>query len=517
MHILRHTTLVVILSSLLLGSLATAARAQDSQQTSPQDQQTQTQQNQGQTPQGQRNEEQAKAPIPAYRSPLASAAGDDDSDQETEPLAPDTRPLSGAQNLSLGSLENNHSYWQPHIDIAGSVDSNPQVTPNGSGWGTWTSFSGGVDVHRISGNSDMTLNYLGGAAISTDGSANNGIVQQVGFVDRFTLRRWTLSLIDQVGYLPGASYGFGGLGGIQTSTGGSVGLGTAFGPPEQTAITGIGQSLTNAFSAEADVHLTPRTSLTFVGGYSLLHYFDSASDLLNSSDANFRGGYNYLLTRKDTIAALYTYTAYQYSNFNQSIDTHTIEASYARRVSGRLAFQIAAGPQIALSRIPITVGSGSSGSETGSGTSRSSSTRLYWSLNMNLRYQLQREALTLSYYHGVSAGSGVLGGSVADTVTGSVTRQMSRTFSSGVTAGYARNSGLAIGSTTTPTSQTYGYWFAGVNFSHPMGRTLALTLSYQLQYQDSNGFFCIGPTCGTNLIRNVISFGVGWHERPLLF
>jgi hypothetical protein len=514
MHILRHSSLVVALG-LLLGALAASARAQENQQTAPQDQQAQGPQNQGQTPQGQQNEEQPTAPIPAYHSPLASAAGDD-TDEETQPLAPDTRPLSGAQNLSLGSLENNHSYWQPHVDISGSVDSNPEQTPNGSGWGTWTSFSGGVDVHRISGNSDMTLNYLGGAAISTDGSANNGIVQLLGFVDRFTLRRWTVSFIDQVGYLPGSSYGFGGLGGIETSTGGSVGLGTAFGPPDQTALTGNGQSFTNAFSTEADMHLTPRSSLTFIGGYSLLHYFDSASDLLNSTDASFRGGYNYLLTRKDTIAVFYTYTAYRYSNFNQSINDHTIQASYARRVTGRLAFQIAAGPGIALSRIPITAASGSSGSETGSGTSTNSSTQLYWSLNMNLQYQLQRTGLGLSYSHGVSAGSGVLGGSLADIVTGSVTRPMSRTFSSGLTAGYSRNHGLAINS-TTPAGQTYDYWFAGANFSHPIGRTLGLNFSYQMQYQSSDSSFCIGPTCGTSVIRHLISFGVGWHEKPLLF
>jgi hypothetical protein len=518
MKTLHHSSLLVALCGLALGILAGSTWAQESQQTTQQDQQSQGQQNQGQTPEGQQNEAQPTAPIPAYHSPLASEADNDDTDEEgTQSLTPDTRALAGAQNLTLGNLANDHSYWQPHIDIAGSVDSNPQVTPNGSGWGTWTSFAGGVDVHRTSGNSDMTVNYLGGAAISTDGGANNGIVQQLGFVDSFTLRRWTLSFIDQMGYLPGSSYGFGGLGGIESSTGGSAGLGTTFGPPQQTTLTGTGQSFTNAFNTEADIHVTPRTSLTFAGGYSLLHYFDNASDLLNSTDAIFRGGYNYLVTRKDTIAVFYTYTAYRYSNFDQSINDHTIQASYARRVTGRLAFQIAAGPQIALSRIPITTASGSSGSETGSGTSTNSSTQLYWSLNMNLQYQLRRAALGLSYYHGVSAGSGVLGGAVTDTVTGSATRQMSRTFSSQVTAGYARNNGLAISSTATPTSQTYSYWFTGATFSHPIGRTLALTLSYQLQYQDSSGSFCTGPTCGTNLLRNVISFGIGWHERPLLF
>src|ERR1700689_2205804 len=109
---------------------------------------------------------------------------------------------------------------------------------------------------------------------------------------------------------------------------------------------------------------------------------------------------------------------------------------------------------------------------------------------MNTEYALRRAMLALAYNHGVNAGSGVLGGSVTDTVSGSATRQMSRTFSSGLTAGYSRSNGLAIDS-TTPTSQTYDYWFAGASFSHPMGRTLGLTFSFQLQYQNSNASFCI--------------------------
>lgn len=511
MRWLRHSSIAALLSFTLV-FLASPAAAQEQ---NPQGQQTQSQgqQNQAQTPspQGQQNEEQPAAPIPAYHSPLASAAGDDDSDQETEPMTPDTRPLAGAQNLSLGSLENNHNYWQPHIDISESVVSNPQESPNQSGWGSWLSLSGGADVHRTSGYSELTLNYLGGGMISTDASVGNGIVQELGVVDKFTLRRWTLSLMDQVSYLPGAAFGFGGLGNAGFSTGGSIGLGTTLGLLGQTALTGLGQTIENAFVAEADVKLTPRTSLTFFGGDSLVRY--SGSDLADSNAPSFRGGYNYLLTPKDTVAVLYTYVAIRYSNYNQSINTHTIQGSYARRVTGRLTFQVAAGPQIAQFREPITSGSGASGS----GGSTNSSTQLYWSLSMNTQYQFPRTGLTLSYNHGVSAGSGVLTGSVADVVSGSITRKMSRTFSSGLTAGYSRNNGLAIGSATTPANQTFDYWFAGATFSHPMGRTLGLTFSYQMQYQNSNSSFCVASTCGTSLVTHIISIGVGWHQKPLSF
>jgi len=506
MRNLRHNSRVVVLCGLLLGVPVACAQAQDSQQPNSQNQ---GQQNQGQTtPQGQQNEEEATKPIPAYRSPLASAAGGQDEDQETQPLTPDTTPLSGALNVGLGTPENEHNYWQPHADISGSVDSNPEEGPNSTNWTTWTSISAGVDLHKVAGNSDLTMSYLGGGMIATGGVGNSGVLQQLGVVEKLSLRRWTLSFVDQLSYLPGSAAGFGGADGIGLGEGGSTGLGGAFGLPGQTALTGLSQSLANAFTTEADVNLTGRTSLTFVGGYTVLDYPDS--QLLNSTGANFRAGYNYLLTRKDTVAASYTYSGIRYSNFNQSIDVHTIQGSYARRITGKLAFQIAAGPQIALFRIPIPTSSGTSGGET---TSTSSSRELYWSLSMNLDYQLRRTGFDLSYNHGVNGGSGLLGGSVADIVSGSITRQMSRTFSSGINAGYSRNIGLAIG--TLPVSQTYNYWFAGASFSHPIGRSLGLTFSYQLQYQDSNSSFCFGPTCGTSVVRHVISFGIGWHERQL--
>ncbi|MFZ0786209.1 MAG: hypothetical protein WA369_05175 [Candidatus Acidiferrales bacterium] len=512
MHTLRQSLLVVAVCGGLLGILAADAWAQDAQQPQ-QGQQTQGQQNQSPAPQGQQNEAQPAAPIPAYHSPLASEAGDDQSSEQTEPLAPDTRPLSGAQILSLGSLENDHSYWQPHADVAGVFDTNPQEGPNTSSWGAWASFSGGVDLHQISGNSDLTLSYLGGATIASGANASNGVVQQLGIVEALTFRRWHLSLIDQLSYLPGSGFGFGGLGSAGVSTGGSVGLGTTFGVPNETALTGLGQTLANASTAEATVNLTPRGSLTFVGGYSLVQY--STGGFVNSTEANFQGGYNYLLTRKDTVAVLYTYSAVRYGNVDQSIDLHTIQGSYARRITGRLAFQVQAGPQFGLFRTPISSGSGS----TVGGATASSSTQFLWSLSSNMQYQLRRTLLALSYNHSVSAGAGVLAGSVANVVSGSVTRQMSQTFSSGLTAGYSRNNGLTTESagSTTPTNQTYDYWFVGANFSRPLGRTLGLTFSYQLEYQSSDASFCIGPTCGTSVIRNLISVGLGWHERPRLF
>jgi hypothetical protein len=479
---------------LLLAMGLPSARAQQGQEPQPQPQ----------TP------DQGTAPIPAYRSPLIGGAyNSDEEDADSQNLAPDTRPLSGAQNLSLGVARLTHSYWLPHFDIYSTADSNGLSASNKTGWTTYTSLMAGLDLHRTSGNSDLALSYIGGGTISNDGSVGNSAIQELEFSDRITFRRTVLSFMDQMGYLPETSFGNGGLGGLSLPGGGMPGLQNGL-VPGQSILTARGQRITNSFITEIDRPLTPRSTLTFLGGYSLLHFLDN--DLINSDDSFFQGGYNYQISRQNTIAVLYRFSAYRYSNFNQSIDDNTFYLSYGRRVTGRLAFQIAAGPEVVLFRMPISGASAGTGS-----TSTNSTTQAYWSLNTSLSYSLSRTGLGLSYSHGVGGGSGVLGGSVANTVSGSVGHQFSRTFQGGFNAGYSRNSGLAGTTASTTTDQTYSYWFSGVNLTHPMGRALNLFLNYQMQYQDSNSQFCVGPTCGTSIVRHMVSVGFSWRDHPIAF
>jgi hypothetical protein len=457
--------------------------------------------------------DKAAAPIPAYRSPLASAADNGDDEgliADPRKLIPDSRSLTGAQTFSLGELAGHHSYWQPHVDFTSTLDSNGLSSTTNTGWTTWSTFYGGIDLHRIAGNSDLSLLYSGGASVSNDGSANNGIVQNLQFADRLAYRRATISLLDQLSYLPENAFGsqFGNLGTLPGT--GSIGLQPGL-FPGQSILTTRGQRLSNSFVPELDVILTGRTSLTFAGNYSVLHYFDN--NLLNYYSAGIRVGYNHQMTRKDTIGLSYGFNAYRYSNFNQSIDDHVVQISYGRRVTGKLAFQIAAGPEYASFATPIT-GTGS----TGTGTASSSSAHLYWSLNTSLTYQLKRTGLGLSYTHGVSGGSGVQAGSIADTVSGSATRQLSRTFSGSWNLSYARNNGLTVnGPGLTTANQTFSYWSSNIGLSHAMGRTMNLGLNYQLQYQNSNSAFCVGPTCGSSLVRHQIMFSLGWHDHPIPF
>jgi len=462
---------------------------------------------QPQQPDEPQQQQGAQQPIPAYKSPLASQADNGDGMSEPAQLGPDNRPLTGIQELSLGVPLDRHSYWQPHGEIDFTGDSESPQSGGTGGWNTWTTVVGGVDLHRFSGQSELTFEYLGGGVFSNNGSAGNGIIQDANFDAAFSFRRWTLTLIDELRYTPELAFGNVGFGGITSSL--PIQTSLPFGD-NQTILTALGQRLSNATGAQADLRLSRKSSLTFSGGYSELYFFDQ--DLLNSTAIYVQGGYNHQLGRTDTLGVSYVYNGIRYSNFSQSIDTHSGLLSYARRITGRLAFQIAAGPQFAHFATGLSCTTGVNAPPCGS------TSQLLWSLNTSLSYQLQKTGISATYAHGVVGGSGVLAGAIGDSVLGTVSRQISRTLNGDVDFGYSRNKGLAVAITNVPTlNGTFDYWTVGGHLTHPWGRTLQLFLGYQFQYQNSNDSFCAGSQCGSSFTRNLISVGLGWRARPKAF
>ncbi len=478
------------------------ARAQQQGQTQGQSQgQSQEQgQTQGQSQEQSQPQDQAQAPIPAYHSPFASIGGNENLGPED--LAPDTQPLAGVETLSLGIPES-RSYWEPSANVTSTAASNGLGA--NSGWTTFTNLSGGLALHDTSGRSNLSLSYEGGAVVSDDGGTGNGVTQELGLVENLSWERETLSFFEQASYVPETIFGYAGIGALTLPGGNPVVLPPGLGL-NGTILTARNDQLYDSSLVQIDIKLSPRSSLTLAGGYSLLDYFGPT--LLNTNDTIFQAGYNHLLTRKDTIALQYRFSAFRYEGSSQLINDNTVQLSYARRVTGRLAFQVGAGPEFTFFSMPVLTGPASSGP--------ASSLQLDWSASTSLTYQMERTQLALSYGHGVSGGAGVFTGSVQDTMTGSLSYPFSRTMSAGFATGYARNKALAIPGSLV-VNQAYDYWFGDATLSHSLGRTMNLALSYEVQYQNSNFGFCAGPTCGTGLVIHEISVGLGWHTVPLLF
>jgi hypothetical protein len=482
---------------------ASSARAQDQQQpqqTQP-DQPQQTQPQQPQQPDQSGGEEQ---PIPAYKSPLASQADNGNTDANTPiQLLPDNAPLTGIQSLSLGVPLHRHSYWEPHAQFDATVDTNPPTNER-SGLTLWSTIAGGVDLYRYSGNSEISFQYLGGGIFSNNDNAGGGggILQDANLSVEFTSRRWSLILLDELRYSPENSFGGAGFEGISSPIGVGGGLGGQIGA-DQTILSAFGQRLTNSSDAEVNYLLSPNSSLTLVGGVSLLNFFDEP--LLNSTEFNFEAGYNHKLNRSDSIGISYQFSAFRYDNFPQAININRVLVSYGKKITGRFAFKLSAGPEFAQFQTSISGTNGLTNEFT-------------WSLYAEVLYALERTEIAANYRHGVVGGSGVLAGANGNELGAHVTHQISRTFTGSLNVGYARNSGLPIqlpGISSAP--GTYDYWIAGAHLNHPIGRTLHVIVGYDAQYQNSNAPFCSGSNCGQSFFRNLFTVGLAWRTQPKAF
>jgi hypothetical protein len=518
---MRKLSYAVLIASMMLET--GVARAQTQQQPASQSGQAGQQspsQTPSQTPPSQEPQNQPVQPLPASRDPIlrravGGVAGEtiDESDVTPQEMVPDNRSLVGAQVFSLGAPKLSHSYWVPFVNVTSSFDSNPVTSSanNNSSWVYWTSPSVGVDLHRISGNTNLTLNYLLIESISNARGVGHTTAQQLGLSDRFTLHRSVITVIDQFSEVPNSAFGYGGFGGGNFSTVASTGLQSGF-ATNQSILTGSGEQLSNTAVLQVDTYLAPRTSLTFVGSYSLLDYVNDS--LLNNNQVSFQAGYNHIINRKDSIGVFYRFDGFRYSHITQSIDNHSAQFSYGRRVTGKLAFQISGGPAVAYSKLPITT------SSLVSTTTTATSTRqIYWDLGTTLTYGLRRTALSGSYNHFVTGGSGVLSGALTDNFTGTASRQIRRNVSGSLTFGYSRNQGSAASTTNgvKGVSQTYNYWFADASINRTFGRAINASVGYHLQSQSTGVVACSTGTCPASVTENVIYLELGWRPRPFTF
>jgi hypothetical protein len=368
----------------------------------------------------------------------------------------------------------------------------------------WSTIAGGVDLYRYSGSSEISFQYLGGGIFSNNDSAGGGggILQDANLTVEFTSRRWSLILLDELRYSPENAFGGAGFEGISSPIGVGGGLGGQIGA-DQTILSAFGQRLTNSSDAEVNYLLSARSSLTLVGGYSELYFFDEP--LLNSTEFNAEAGYNYKINKSDSFGISYVFSAFRYANFPQAININRALLSYGKKITGRLAFKVSAGPEFAQFQTSISGANGLTN-------------ELTWSLYAEFLYALERTEISANYRHGVVGGSGVLAGANGDEVGAHLTHQISRTFTGSLNVGYARNSGLPIqlpGISNAP--GTYDYWVAGAHLTHPFGRTLHLIVGYDAQYQNSNAPFCSGPNCGGSYFRNLFTVGLAWRTLPKAF
>lgn len=422
-----------------------------------------------------------------------------------EPSAePDTRPLAGFQKLSLGTNQADHSFLLPSFSVVGQVQSNPYLSgqvsnTNVTGSG---SITGRLALNRITSVSSLSLDYLTGASFSGDSGQGTSGIQSLDFSDTFHRGRWSLLVGDQLMYLSQSPFGFGGLGGLNGYGVplGNGGVGTGSGldgvSPDQTILTN-GARISNGVVGQTDYALSHRSSLTIGANYGVLKYIGDGFN--NNSTVSFQSGYNYQLNRKDTVTVAYHYGRFMFANGTPGFQNHSIEFGYARRITGRLSFQIAAGPDIQMYAAPL----------------KGSSELLSWTLSSSLNYSHGSFGAGLNYSHAVNAGSGVLNGAESDTVAGTLSQALNRDWNGSLGFGFSKNRALQQ-TTANANSISPQVWFFSARVSRRFFANGNLFLNYSLSKQSSLASICTLPACQVGAMTHTGSIGYTWGLRRII-
>jgi hypothetical protein len=424
-------------------------------------------------------------PKPAARSHVLLGEEnqqDQVTDQDVTTVRPDYRPLTGIQDLTIGSPELLHSYWMPGASYFNALQSNGYSQGGGASW-------------------DST-NFLVGN-FSTNAARGSGQNHQLGVVQEFNWARLHLSFLDQLSYLPSSSFGFGAgtnlsFPGVSGSPGAVMpGLGSG-GVPNQSIYTGVGPRYSNAFGSQMTYELTPRSSFTLGGVYGILRFTDSAS--VESNDLILNAGYNYALSQKDTVGLSYRFTTYHFLGQPQAIGNNSPRFSYGRTITGKLALQLSGGVEVSSFRVPIN---GETQHIGGAGSA-------------HLQYQVERGSFHLSYNHGVSGGSGVFVGATTDQIQVGGDRHLTRQWTGNAHFGYAHNRQV-IQTDTAAGSATYNSLYFGAGAARPLGNNMSFSSSYTGYVQHSSaGAACVIGTCGQTYTTHQITLGFNWHTRPFV-
>jgi hypothetical protein len=366
---------------------------------------------------------------------------------------------------------------------------------------------GSLALQRMWKRYETTLDYTGGASFYVGQSVlPNSQVHSLDLLNRVLWRTGSLQVRDCFSYLPEGIFGgsYGGVGALSGDVQGGMcagGPGRDFFGGPQLGSLGSAPRITNISAVDIQNSLSPRSAVTLAGGYSLSHFTTSNSGLIDSRQITGEAGYNYALSRRNTVAISYAFQQFTFPNAGVGrFNDHVIQLLFGHQISGRMDFVIGAGPQFLHFALPATAG-GSSSQITASGRA-------------TFRYQFKKAALSVSYDRYESPGSGLFAGATTDLAHFSVTRPLSRRWDLMTDVGYSHNTRLQTSPLALQTG-SYDYAYAGGRLTHLFTRTLDGFLMYQFDNTHLRNSVCLNASCGNLSDRHLFGVGFSWHPQAI--
>lgn len=298
-----------------------------------------------------------------------------------------------------------------------------QTGYRGSGVSYSTVLSGDASYSSPSIVRPFSMVYSGGLFLGNQYRSRVRTFQNFAVNQGLVHDLWSFDISDSVSYLPQApTTGLSGIPGV-----GDIGSSPAQGPsggPAGGVLTYNSTSVTNALTGSVSRRLTPLTSISGSGSWSILRYPEGTG--LENTQVAGELGVNHQLDRRDTVSGSATYSTFSYgAGIDLSIQTEGINAAFSRILSHTLSMSASAGPMWISSSNSAFVPS-----------------NLTLASALSLSYAGESTNASLSYSRGVNGGSGVQPGAIADSVGFSAGRSYGRDWAASLAANYTHSGGL---------------------------------------------------------------------------
>lgn len=437
-----------------------------------------------------------RRPVPSARG---VAGGYDSPADDRSQARPDEHMLASVEDYGVGSLEAARDRFDPSVAFTQGGQTGYPGSGGPTGLASMTIAGGRADFLRTWNRYQLFAIYNGGETLYHPQILQNLAYHNFDIGQELSWNRWLLRVRYNFLASPQADFGGQGVGGPGMWGAAAVNPGDLLPPviginfaPSETILTGQTMRLRHTALAEVDYAWSRRSRLTLAGSYGLLQF--NLPGYLNSRGFVGQAGYEYSLDPKDTIGVLGAYGKTNFDGRSIFTDSSLAELTFGRKITGRLAFQFAAGPQ------QIRLLNAAPGG-----------LRLWtWAMHDALTYQGRRTGLSLSYAHGLTGGSGVLFGAQSQIITVTLNRRLTRFWTASFTSGYARNSGLVQPGGVL---LNYNTWFTGANVGRQLSRHLNVNFNYGVERQTSTAA-CPVAACLNNAYQHTFGMTLRWHLLP---
>lgn len=367
-----------------------------------------------------------------------------------------------------------------------------------SGASTSTDISGSASY--ISGSQDHPFSaiYSGGYMFGENSGQPSASFQNLGLSQEYIAKHFNFVVGDLVSYLPEAPIfglsGIPGVGDIGTQPIGAAGV------PLDSILSYYGRRVTNTASGSVTVKFSPSTDINGYAAYTVQRFIDNVG--IDNNELDSGADIEHRLNVRNTIGAGYVnsyftylpgsaFAAYVPANF--SFTTQEVDVQYEHVFTRRLIFNGDIGPQWSTSS-----DSSYMPSETSVG------------VNAVLSYTERLTQYQLSYSRGVSAGGGVLAGTIGDNVNFTTSHRFTRQWQGSFSANYGHADSLAQISGISSDATTF---YMGVQANRAIGRYFSAYASYNYEWQSTSGYLL--TPLAYNGSTNVVGFGIFYTPRPL--